>query len=176
VWGGVIVAPPTGSLPLPRWPWGHCQYPTDWVPPHISFLPRQGAGHVSVHCHVSCGSEPCLHVEEGSSTAMHPTTPDLASLPRWALALPRAMWLRTLPPYQNELRHCQVPCSIGHCLPAEAGFGAATCPHGTGPHLPVGEGSSAATCLVVLSHTSLPRRALTLPRVPWPSVGRGSQV
>jgi hypothetical protein len=61
--------------------------------------------------------------------------------------LPRALWLRTLPPYRGGLRHCHVP-------------------HGFGPRLPAQEGSSAATCLMAPDHASLLRWASTLPHAP----------
>jgi hypothetical protein len=95
---------------------------------------------------------------------MHPRTatccvaPNLASLPRWAPALPHVLQLRTSPPCWGGLRCCHVS-------------------NGLEPRLPAQEGSSADTCPVAPGLTSLSRRAPTLPRVPQlrtpPSCGGG---
>jgi hypothetical protein len=47
---------------------------------------------------VSHGPGSCLLAEESCGVATYPSTPDLSSLPRWALALPRGPWLRALLP------------------------------------------------------------------------------
>jgi hypothetical protein len=56
--------------------------------------------------------------------------PDLTSRPRWTPALSRVLWLRTPPPDQGGLQRCHVSYSFRPRLPAEVGFGAATCPTG----------------------------------------------
>jgi hypothetical protein len=53
-------------------------------------------------CHVARGPEPCLLTELSSGAATCSSTPDLASLPRWAPALPRVPWLRALPPREES--------------------------------------------------------------------------
>jgi hypothetical protein len=71
--------------------------------------------------------------EESSGAAMCSSTPDLASLPRWAPVLPRGLGprlpkrrasalpcvpqLRTSPPYQGGLWRCHVSHGSGLCLP-----------------------------------------------------------
>jgi hypothetical protein len=51
---------------------------------------------------VSRGPGPRLLVELSSSAATCSSTLDLASLPRWAPALPRVPWLRALPPREES--------------------------------------------------------------------------
>jgi hypothetical protein len=63
-------------------------------------------------------------------------------------ALPRAMRLRTLPPYLGRRRHYHVH-------------------HGTRPLLPAREGSGAATCRMASDPTSLFRNAPMLSHVTW---------
>jgi hypothetical protein len=48
--------------------------------------------------HVPYGSGPCLPTEVGSDAATCLAAPDLAYRLRWALTLPRVLWLRTSPP------------------------------------------------------------------------------
>jgi hypothetical protein len=55
--GERMLAPPTGSQPLPGGPGGYCRYPEDWVPPRTSiksrkWLPPSGWGQLQ-GCHVS---------------------------------------------------------------------------------------------------------------------------
>jgi hypothetical protein len=52
-------------------------------------------------CHVSRGSGPRLLTELSSGIITCSSAPDLASLPRWALALPRVIWLRALSPREE---------------------------------------------------------------------------
>jgi hypothetical protein len=59
---------------------------------------------------------------------MYPVALDLASLSRWVSTLPRALWPRTLAPYQGGLRRCRVPRGPGPRLPAEVGFSVAMFP------------------------------------------------
>jgi hypothetical protein len=96
---------------------GQCWYPTDQVPLHIRFKTRQVAGHASTRYHVPYGSGPCLSAEIGSDAATWSMAPDLALLAevgsdaatcpmapnltsrlRWALVLPRVLWLQISPP------------------------------------------------------------------------------
>jgi hypothetical protein len=77
---------------------GHCRYPADRVPLHTSLKSIQVVGRASTRCHMPYGSGPRLLTEVGSSIAMCPMAPGLASWLKWALALPRALWLRTSPP------------------------------------------------------------------------------
>jgi hypothetical protein len=51
-----------------------------------------------MHCRLPYSSRLYLPIEVGSGVAMCPTAPDLASLSRLALALPRVQWLQTLHP------------------------------------------------------------------------------
>jgi hypothetical protein len=51
---------------------------------------------------VSRGPEPRLLVELSFGAATCSSALDLASPPRWALALPRVPWLRTLPPREEN--------------------------------------------------------------------------
>jgi hypothetical protein len=95
---------------LPRGgPGGHYRYPEDRVPLHTSFKMRQREECASVHCHMHCGSGPCLPTKAGSSATTCPSAPDPASLLGRAPALSRVPQLRT------------------H-LPAQEGSGAAMCP------------------------------------------------
>jgi hypothetical protein len=48
------------------------------------------------------GPGPHLLVEMSSGVATHSSAPDLASVPRWAPALPRVPWLRALPPREES--------------------------------------------------------------------------
>jgi hypothetical protein len=57
---------------------------------------------------VARGSGPCLLAELSSTVATCSSASDLTSLPRWAPALPRVLWLWALPPREES-------------------FGAATC-------------------------------------------------
>jgi hypothetical protein len=100
------MAPPTGSLPLPRWvrgPLSVCCRPgtptyrqetktrsrmSNYVLPHV-----YNFGHY-------------LPTEEGSDATMCPTAPDSASLLRRALVSPCVPQLWTLPPYREGLRCC----------------------------------------------------------------------
>jgi hypothetical protein len=141
------LAPPVGSQPPPRWAWGHCRYHVDRVPPHISFVSRKGAGHASTCCHIPCSFRLCLPIEVGSSAAAFPTTPDLVSLPRWALALPCVPRPQTSPPCRGGLQCCLVS-------------------HSPTPRLPIEMGSSIATCPMAPDLASLLRWALALPHVP----------
>jgi hypothetical protein len=102
--------------------------------------------------HVSCGFGPYLPAEMGSDNVTCPTVLDPASLPRWALVLPRALRLRTLPPCRDGLWHRRMSC-------------------GPRSHLLAEEASDAATCPVASGLASPPRQAPVLPRVSWPSVG-----
>jgi hypothetical protein len=132
---------------LPRGePRGQCRYLTDWVPPHTSFKSKQEAGCASTCCHVPCSFGTHLSAEVGSGIATCPTTPDLASLTRWASALQHLPWPRTSPPCRGWFRRRYVSRGPGPRLPAELGSGAATCP-------------------AALDLASLPRWAPTLSRV-----------
>jgi hypothetical protein len=51
---------------------------------------------------VSCGPGPRLLAELSSDAATCSSALDLASLPRWAPALPRVPWLRALPPQEES--------------------------------------------------------------------------
>jgi hypothetical protein len=76
----------------------------DRVPLRTGFKTRQGAERASTHCHVSYNSEPHLPAKEGSGAVTCFMAPDLASWLRWAPALPRVLWLQTLPPGQGGSR------------------------------------------------------------------------
>jgi hypothetical protein len=51
---------------------------------------------------VSRDPRPHLLVELSTGAATRSSAPDLASLPRWAPALPRVPWLRALPPREES--------------------------------------------------------------------------
>jgi hypothetical protein len=51
---------------------------------------------------VARGPGPHLLTELSSGTATRSSAPDLASLPRWASALPHVPWLRALPPREES--------------------------------------------------------------------------
>jgi hypothetical protein len=152
--GGEIVAPPVGSLPLPRWARG---------PLSLSYRPGTPAYRLmsktrnKTYCHISYNSRSHLPTPESSSTATCPTASVPASLLErapmlpcvplhrssppcsggGASVLPRAPWLRTLPPFSGRLRHYHVPCSFGPRLPAQEGYDATTCLMDVcGPHTP----------------------------------------
>jgi hypothetical protein len=55
---------------------------------------------------MSYGSGPHLSTDVGSGAAMCPIALNLISQLRWAPALPRVLWLRTLPPSQGESWCC----------------------------------------------------------------------
>jgi hypothetical protein len=82
-------------------PEGHCWYPTDLVPPCISFNSRQRVRCSIVHRHISRSFGSCLPAEVGSGAALCPAAPEPAFLVRRALAPPHApcvLWLQILPP------------------------------------------------------------------------------
>jgi hypothetical protein len=135
---------------------------------YIRFEPRQGEGHASAHCHVLCGSGPCLPVEAGSGAIMCPTALDPTSC-------------------SGGLRCSHVSHGSRPRLPDREGSSAATC-HMTpdpasrlerAPVLPrviqlrtpppCSEGFGATICPIVSDPASLLRRALVLLRVPRPS-------
>jgi hypothetical protein len=82
-----------------------------------------------------------------------PTTLNLATLPRWALALPCVQWLWTSPPNRGGLRCCYV----------SSGFE---------PHFLAEVGSGGAVCHMAPDPTSLSGRVPVLPCIPRFSVGR----
>jgi hypothetical protein len=105
-----------------------CRYPTDWIPPYISFKSIQWAGHVSTRCHVPYSSGPHLPVDVGSDAITCPATPYLTFLSRWALILPRVPRSRTSPHCRGGLRRCHVFRGPEPHLLAEMSSGVATCP------------------------------------------------
>jgi hypothetical protein len=122
-----------------------------------SIKSRQGVGRGFTCCHVSYSSGPHLPVKVGSDATMCPVAPDLASLSRWAPMLPCVPQLHTSPPRCDGL-WC---CHMARC---------------SGPHLPIKESFSTATCPTVPDTASLWGRVLALPHVSWLSVYRGTQV
>jgi hypothetical protein len=105
---------------------GHYRYPANQVPPHTSSKSRQGVGCVSMCCHASRSSEPCLPAWEGSNATTCPVAPDPAYWLRRALVLPRILRLLTLPLGLGGLRCCHASRSSRPCLPARMDPGAAT--------------------------------------------------
>jgi hypothetical protein len=83
-----------------------CRYPADRVPPCTSFKTRQVTGRAPTRCHVPYSSEPHFPVKVGSDAVTCPMASDLISQLRWAPALSRVLWLRTLPPNQGGSRCC----------------------------------------------------------------------
>jgi hypothetical protein len=76
---------------------------------------------------VARGFGPRLQAEVGSSATTCLMALNLASRLRWALPLPRVIWLRTPSPDCGALRCCHVSYGSRHRLPAEVGSGATTC-------------------------------------------------
>jgi hypothetical protein len=126
------LTPPAGSQPLLRWTRGpmsvHCRPGT--LAYRLQVKTRHGLCHHALPCvlqlwtsppyqgelrccHISCGSRPCLSINESSDAATCPLTLDLASLPSRAPALPDVLHLRTSPPYHKELLRCHVSYSSG---------------------------------------------------------------
>jgi hypothetical protein len=101
-----------------------------------------------MHCHIPCSSKPHLPAEVGSNAATCPVASDLASLSRWAPALPRVPQHRTSPPCRGGHRHYNMS-------------------HGPRPRLLAKVSSDIATCPLASDLASLPRWAPALPRVPW---------
>jgi hypothetical protein len=79
---------------------------------------------------VSYGSEPRFPAEVGSGAITCHVAPDLTARLRWATVSPRVQRLWASLPFWDGLQHTHVSC-------------------GSGPRLPVGEGSDAATHHVV---------------------------
>jgi hypothetical protein len=77
---------------------------------------------------MSRGSGHRLLVEVSFGTATCPSAPDLASLSRWALVLPRVPQPRISSAYWGELRRCHVSHSSGPYILVEVSSAAATCP------------------------------------------------
>jgi hypothetical protein len=73
---------------LQRWASEPPRVPWPWTSPPCSGELRC--------CHMARGLRPRLLAELSSGAATRSSAPDLASLPRWALALPRVPWLRAL--------------------------------------------------------------------------------
>jgi hypothetical protein len=74
------------------------------------------------------GSGPHFPPEVGFGSATCHTAPNLASLPRLALALPRVIRLRTSPLDSGGLRRCHVPYGSEPHLLTKVGSGIVTCP------------------------------------------------
>jgi hypothetical protein len=119
------MAPPAGSLPLPRWAWVPLLVPYRPGTPayklqaktrnrvYISALPC-----AATCCHVSHGSELSLPAREGSGAATCPMAMDNASLLVRALMMPCAPQLQTPSHCSGGLWCCHVPRGSGSHLPA----------------------------------------------------------
>jgi hypothetical protein len=145
-----------------------------------------------MRCHVRCSFEPHLPVEVGSNATACPAAPDLASLLRWAPALPRVPQLWNWPPWWGELWCCHVSRSPEPRLLTEVNSDAAKYP--SSPDLasllrwtpalsrvlwlralPSWEGSScAATCPTARGSAFL-REELRCYHIPRPPAGCGPQ-
>jgi hypothetical protein len=102
--------------------------------------------------HVSYVSEPRVSAEVGSGATTCPMAPNLASWLRWALVLPRVLWLQASRLGRGGLRRCHVS-------------------YGSGPHLPGEVCFDAVMYPMALDHASRLRWAPALPRVPRLPVG-----
>jgi hypothetical protein len=128
-----------------------------WAPvlPHALWLRTSSPSWGGLRrCHVSYDSIPHFSAEVGSGAVTSPIVSDLAFWLRWALALPRVLWLRTSPPDWSGLRCYHMS-------------------YGSGPRLLAVVGSDAATCHVSPDLASRLGRTPTLPRVPWLHPGHG---
>jgi hypothetical protein len=85
---------------------------------------------------VARGPGPRLLAELTSGAATRSSAPDLASLSRWALALPRVPWLRALPPREESSGAAM--CSLASDL-ASLPRWAPTLSHGPGLTNPRGK-------------------------------------
>jgi hypothetical protein len=127
---------------------------------------------------VSCGLRPRFLAELSSGAVTCSSALDLASLPRWAPALPRVPWLQALPPREESSGAAMCSSTLeltsllrwASMLPRGPGFAS---PRGellrfhaflsSGPRLPAEVGSGAVTW----PRPHLPeRRAPALPCVP----------
>jgi hypothetical protein len=100
------LSPPAGSQPLPRWARGHCRYPVDRVPLHISFKSKIRS---EMCTHMPCSTEPCLPIEVGSGVATCMVAPDPASLIGRVPAPSCVSWIQTPPPCKGGLRCATCP-------------------------------------------------------------------
>jgi hypothetical protein len=112
-----------------------CRYPVDRVLPQTSMRTRQATEHVTTGHHMSISSGPYLSDEVGSDDVTRSMASDPASMSRRALTPPRVPQLWTPFPHRGGLRYCHVS-------------------QGSGPRLPTGEGSGAATYPMVPDPTS----------------------
>jgi hypothetical protein len=124
------------------------RYPAGRVPLYTSFKPKHREGRASAHCHVPCGSGPCLPTEACSDAFTCLTALNPASLLGRALVLPRVTRLQTPPPWLEVLLCYHMP-------------------QGSGSHLPARDVSGAITCHMAPDPASLFERASVLPRAPW---------
>jgi hypothetical protein len=116
---------------ITEWRAGYCRYPEDRVPLQTISKSRQGAGHASMRYHVSCsfgahllqrwlqschvsrGPGPCILTEVSSGAATCPSASSLASLLRWAPALPCVPGLRALPSWEGSSGATTCPTARG---------------------------------------------------------------
>jgi hypothetical protein len=105
-----------------------CRYPVDWVLPQTSMRIRQATERVTTGHHMFISSGSCLSDEVFSGDVTCSMASDPASMSRRALAPPRVLQLRTPFPHRGGLRHCHVSQGSGPRLPAGEGSGAATYP------------------------------------------------
>jgi hypothetical protein len=98
-----MLAPPAGSLPLPRWAWGPLSVPSRPGTPG-NMLQVKTKGKVCVHAlpHATSAPEPASLLREGSN---------VATCPR----------LRTPPRRLGEVRRCHASLSTGSRLTAKEG-------------------------------------------------------
>jgi hypothetical protein len=125
--GKEMLAPPAGSLPLPRWAWEPLSVP--WRPgtPRRSSRSRQKARHAN-HTLPRVHNLSMNHTARGSSgAAMRPVAPAPAAQPEAAPGLPRVLRLQLPLPSPRQLRGHHVSCGSSSRCPARGGFGAAMC-------------------------------------------------
>jgi hypothetical protein len=100
-----MLAPPTGSQPLPWWARGPLSVPYRLGTPAYR-LQAKTKGKACTHTlsHDTAAPESTSLLREGSNIATCLKAPDPASLPRRALALPCVLRLRTVPHLKGWLR------------------------------------------------------------------------
>jgi hypothetical protein len=123
-----MLAPPAGSLPLPGWPRGHCRYPEDRVPSHISSKSRQRARQVLTRVHVSRDSSSRSLAQGRFRATMCPVAPAPASWLRAATGQPCVPRLQLPPPGSGSLQSHHVSRGSSSHLLAQGSSGDATCP------------------------------------------------
>jgi hypothetical protein len=116
-------------------------------------------------CQVSYDSGPRLQAEVDTDAITCPMAPDITSRLGWTPVLPRVIWLWISPLGRGGLWCCHVSYGSGPHLPAEMGYGAATCP--VGPYEPRASSiKKSLTCLPVQLGTHVPNAHMHVSKAP----------